>query len=535
MIQGVSWEVDDGGRPFTRLLYNGVEALIYHEQNAPQAGVVILEPSETWGNLEPVVIPKDVPIGLSETTVYSATNDPEIVELWWDMHDAIMTHGYNLGKRPITKAVTIIDKQHEVETLPLRKQTTARLQKVIKSAFEQIGTSLTEKSLIPMIDAYRAHPLDELQPIDVWMQSIAPNMGWLAMPDISRELMQVVTDLYRESATAVVRRFLDAAYNGQEILGGIPDIRVEPDQSKLVDFVEDVLDSIDTGTKFYSAQLFANNPRLDAEASLDLLRNEVFYSGNETTADKRIRNISNHINSWLLERCALDIMLTFGATMKVWQLTGPVHGSHCIANAARGAISIDDTYTNDLNEAIQHPPSSPLCDCHIMPTPTDLAKMAEAFRVVKADTDTVADEASIWIDVPRAISVEFSSKNASIEIMHVSSMPVRKLVDTMIYASRMLEPFGVALSGDDGVYLGQDVLWVTDTPSLLHAQDVLRSLLELPTTENYRAYLPLGKAGKTAADFLLDFGGPLLVMGFRLCVRVDGRSECKYYPFIKPI
>jgi hypothetical protein len=129
-IEGVTWELDDGARPFIRLTLDGKPAIIRYEQNPPKAGVVILEPPDpiqNWGNLPPITIPADDALGRPETTIESATDDPAVVQLWWDLFRAETADEFVAGPRPVTKAVTFIDKSEAADLEPDRQAITASL------------------------------------------------------------------------------------------------------------------------------------------------------------------------------------------------------------------------------------------------------------------------------------------------------------------------------------------------------------------------------------------------------------------------
>lgn len=536
-VENVEWKLDEGFQPYISLTLDGQPAMIIYEQNPPKAGAVLLAPSSIWEKLPQVVIPADPTQGRGELVLDSATDDPEVVKLWWDLYRAEISSEFKEGPRPVTKAMTFVDKSTAAPDLePDRQAITQRLRQLLYASLRQIGKSITVDTLQSVLDAYKLEPNDERHPIDVWIGLLGVEAGWFAMLDITTEMAGLFSELYNASVPVVLRRFVSQAFNqGAATSLSLPLITVIPDSAKLAQHAEEVLDSIDEGTLYFIAKYLSEHPNRTAQELINGLVPTLFLSGVTTNlCDSRVNNINNLENTWVMERCALDLLATLGMTRKVWKQVGEPHSPHCLANERRGAVALDALYGTDYGRDTLFPPSSPSCGCELSPSQDELPLLASKLTVDEK-AGVVPDEAVVWIDVPDGVAESFGLQEAGIELLYVPGRSLEELNAALNSLSYMVRPFGMLATGDTGVRFGEDVAWCLVTPKVIHARNTLMRLLEYPLDESYRPYIDMGQAGTTGAAAQLDFGDPWMVYGLRLCVRLGGRDECRYYPFLQPL
>lgn len=537
-VENVKWELDEGNHPFISLTLDGEAAIIEYEQNPPKAGAVLLKPESTWSKLPPVVIPADEAQGRGELTFESATTDPEVVRLWWDLYRAEVAEEFVEGSRPVTKAMTFVDKSTAASDLePDRQGITQRMRQLLYASFQQIGQGIDAGVIDSVLQEYKKEPNDERHPIDIWIGLLKKEAGWFSMLDISAEIAGILDELYHASIPSVLRRFMNQAFSqGAAVSLDYPLITVIPDDDKLIKHAEEILDSIDEGTLYFLAKYLSEHPNRTAQELVDGLVPALFMSGavGSSLCDSRVNNINNLENTWVMEFCALDLLATLGLTKKVWTQQGEPHSVHCLANERRGALPLDALYGTDYGRDVMFPPSSPSCGCQIGPSQDELPLLASQL-LVEEKSGVMPDEAVVWIDVPDTVAGMFGLEDAGILLLDTPGRSLEELNAALNSLSFMVRPLGMFMNGDTGVVYGEDIAWAWNSPKLIHMRNTLMRLLEYPPDDGYRPFIDMGEAGSTAAAAMLDFGDPWMVYGLRLCVRLRGRDECRYYPFLQPL
>ncbi len=496
-LQSVVWEEDDG-LASVRAVIDGQDAIIVHEQNAPRAGYVILFPPDVWTEaLGQVTIPEDMGIKRPEMTFSGATNQPDIVKLWWDMHEALTLDQFTPGPRPVTQAKLVKAYAVRKSALPLQNVivSQARLADLLNMAMLQTALEITDD------DARQLWQLQDKAPREV--------LDKLYLPDIRDELVLVLRAMYSEAQPIVWLRIFEHAKKLRVVhqTAMTPPLVFEmtPDEQALRKHAELLMQRLDYGTARFVGGVLAAASEWSADVTAQVHQQLVVGDGS-TVAAERVKNAVQTETTWIMERFAHDLFEVSGVHQKTWQLfpAGEMRCAMCVVNKEFDA-PLGYQYESELDEGTPHPPASIGCQCQLLPGYSDLQQLVQTL-ISKADAQTTYRVSLQMSDA--AAEIIGGVEEPWFVVGEVGAKAVGDLQASVKGLGHLLPPVQAWLTGETGQEGDKDVAYIALEPDWLAILQATLQTAGLQFTSHSQFWVVCGPAGQSGLEWNLKFGGP---------------------------